>query len=100
MEYRRRQTPRHAKAFANSVLDLYLLCKPKISKISARDRNRIKPMLEGIDDFLAEVPDEPDIKQWAKYFDATIELVEAIGVTKITLPTTREGYEMLEGTVY
>ena len=100
INYRRRPNTRNLRQFANGVVDLYLLCEPKIDKIKKKDRERIKSKLEGIERYLVDIPTDLDPVEWSGYFLGVIDAIEAIGVTKIMMPSTRDGYEMLEGTVF
>lgn len=96
-EYRRRPGRKNLRRFANNVLDLYLLVKPKLPKL--KDGKKLIPRFEGIEEHLAELPEDIDAKEFIGYFNAEIDAIEAIGITKIMLPSTRWGAEMIEGTI-
>ena len=96
-EYRRRPSPRKLRAFANGVLDLYLLVKDKAPKV--KDCKTLVPKLVGLDKYGYDLPEDLNAQEWCGYFDTLITVIEAIGITKIMLPSTRIGAELLEGTV-
>lgn len=96
-EYRRRPTPRNLRAFANGVLDLYMLVKDKAPKV--KDAKALLPKMAGLEKYQANLPEDLDPVEWSNYFSTLISVVEAIGITKIMLPSTRAGAELLEGTV-
>jgi hypothetical protein len=55
--------------------------------------------LAPLEKYTAYLPEEPNYMEWGLYYNTLITAVEVIGVTKITLPSTRAGAELLEGTV-
>jgi len=99
-EYRRRPNPRNLGRVANITLDLYTALKPKIPKI--KHRKRYEKALAGIDDYLGELPDmsKEEPAKWVGWVDTLMFLVEEAGITKITLPGSRAGEEMLSGTLH
>ena len=96
VQYRKRNTSRNLKRLANNILDLYLLVKPKLKKIK-HGKTFIKEF-EGIEDQLAGITNL-DAKQWINWFNTCIEAIEEMGVTRITMPSSRVGAELVEGTL-
>lgn len=96
-EYRRRPSPRKLRAFANGCVDLYLLVKDKLPKV--KDAKTLVKELKPLEKYAGSLPEELDAEEWAKYFIYLITAVEAIGISKITLPSTRVGAELLDSTV-
>jgi hypothetical protein len=85
------------RAFANACLKLYSAIRDKVPKV--KDAKDLIPLLTPLDKYTAYLPDDPDPEEWGKHYNVLVTAVEAIGVTKITLPSTRAGAELLEGTV-
>jgi len=94
--YRKRNNSRNLKRLANSILDLYLLVKPKLKKIN-HGKQFIKDF-NGIEEQLGTIT-ETDAKVWLKWLGTCIEAIEEMGVTKITMPSSRVGAELVEGTL-
>ena len=65
------------------------------------DKKDIEKDFKGIEKYILTMPEDDDLDPatWTRYFKAAIMGVEAMGVTKIMLPTTREGHELTEGTL-
>lgn len=91
--YRHRPNSRNLKRLVNGVLNLYGLVRPKLPKL--KDCEELTKQLKGIEQFTAEIPDDPDPKQWIAWHFVTTDAVEAIGITRITKPTEREGSELV-----
>jgi hypothetical protein len=98
--YRERPSPRNLRRLANGVIDAYSHLFPKISKL--KDCKKIEADLKGIDEYLGGFKEGVDLDpaQWVKWFKATTQGIESMGVTAITKPTTREGSELTEGTLF
>ena len=94
--YRKRKNSRNLKRLANGILDLYLLVKPKLKKI--RKGKDFIEKFDGIDEQLADIT-QTDARVWINWFNVCIDAIEEMGVTRITMPSSRIGAELAEGTL-
>ena len=84
-KYRQQPCINHKQNFANSVLHLYELLRPKIKYIKTTENGKYQTLQQQLDK-ITRPPPNPNMKAFTYYYHQLQDACETLGITKIEIP--------------